>query len=482
MSDAAGEMLDAARPVVDVLTEYMRACRRLGHPTPDPAQLMAAYTAEEGLDLQALDDDGRALTAAVAAAEEAMLLQEHARRTLVGAWQGAGAEAAVDHLLRHADAAGVTVDGLRSAAGALAELRNRLWQLIDAKVGTAIDVEARGMRAEWLSAARIVNTGAGDRSGASELVDLQVAPFVADDIAVDWASSLQRTESAVRQAYGAAAAAMSAGATAVFDSPGALGPSVSSAPVPVAAEQVNAPGTAMAPVPAAATAPAGYSVASTAWPDPAPPAPAPAPVAPAAAPPPVILPSAAPAAAAPVPDPMAAAPMPPLGGLGGGTSPLGSGLSGLSGAGQPVADLLGGLLGSGGDALRGLGDLEPVPDEELRDAEFGDPADEEGLDTEDNDNEDNDETDGEDNDETDDETADEDDALDEGAVVPEDPAAEDPGTEEPVVPAETFATEGDPPVPTPVPEPLADPGVPPPAAPADTPCEIAADELPQAGP
>lgn len=462
MSDAAGGMLDAGRTAVDVLTEYVRACRRLGHPGPDPAQLLAAYTAEEGLDLQALDDDGRALTAAVAAAEEAMLLQEHARRILVGAWQGAGAEAAADHLVRHADAARVTVDGLRSAAGALGELRNRLWQLIDTKVGAAADVEARGMRAEWLTAARIVNTGAGDRSGASELVDLQVAPFVADDIAVDWAASLQQTESAIRQAYSAAATTMSAGATAVFDSPGVLGPGTSPAPVPVAAEQVHPPAGPVAAIP-----PAGFPVAPAAWSDPVPAA-APAPVAPAAAAP-AMPPPSMPAAAAPVPDPMAAAPMPPLGGLGGGTPPLGSGLSGLSGAGQPFADLLGGLLGSGGDALGGPGDLDPMPDDELKDTELGDLAGEEDNDTEDNDT-------GEDDTE-DDETADADDAPDEGPVVPEGPA-----TEEPVVPAETIATEIDPPVLTPVPEPLADPGVPPPAAPPETPCEIAADELPQAGP
>ncbi|MGB5150355.1 MAG: hypothetical protein WBN99_10425, partial [Mycobacterium sp.] len=264
MNDTAGGMLEAGLPSVEVMTEYVRACRQLGHPTPEPTQLLAAYTAEQGMDLQALDDDGRALSAAVAVAEEALALQEHARRTLDAAWRGAGAEAAADHLLSHADAAHATVDGLRSAASALGELRNRLWQLIDAKVGTTLDVESRGLRTEWLSAARTVTTGAGDRAGASELVDMQVAPFVADDIGGDWVTSMRNTESAIRQAYSAAASAMTGGASVAFDSPGALGPIRAPSSVPVAAEQVYLPCPATAD-----TIPAGYAPPIS-GPDPAP--------------------------------------------------------------------------------------------------------------------------------------------------------------------------------------------------------------------
>ena len=87
MNDTPGGMLEAGLPSVEVMTEYVRACRQLGHPTPEPTQLLAAYTAERGMDLQALDDDGRVLSAAVAVAEEALALQEHARRTLDAGWR-----------------------------------------------------------------------------------------------------------------------------------------------------------------------------------------------------------------------------------------------------------------------------------------------------------------------------------------------------------------------------------------------------------
>lgn len=446
-------MLDAGAPAVEVLTEYARACRQLGHAAPEPAGLHAAYTAEDGLDLQALDDDHRALSEAVAAVEEALLLQEQAGRSLPAAWRGAGAEAAADHLVRHADAAATAVAGLRGTATALGELRNRLWQLMDAKVGTAQDIEARGMRAEWLGASRTVTTGAGDRAGASELVDLQVAPFVANDIALDWVCAMRDTESAIRQAYRDAAAAIASQASVVFERPGLSGA------IPVAAETVSVASAPAAVVPAsfvAGPAAAGTVPAQSAVSMEAVPASTSTPAAPAAAP--SVAPTTPVAA-----DPMAAAaaPMPAA------TSPLGSGMSGLSGLGQSFSDMLGGLLGSGGglgETLGAVGDLDPSSDDRTEGAELDDLGDPEP-------DEDEEDPDGEE--------SDEDEPL-EG----ETPAEESAGPAEAEVPAEPAAVTPEPVVPTPVPEPLADPAVAAPAepVPVDTPCEIAADELPQAGP
>lgn len=461
-------MLEAGASAVEVMTEYVRACRQLGHSVPQPADLHAAYTAEEGLDLHALDDDRRTLDAAVAAFEEAILLQEQARRALTASWRGAGAEAAADHLMRHAQTAAAAVDGLRATTAALTELRNRLWQLMDAKVGTARDIEARGVRAEWLSASRTVTTGAGDRAGASEMVDMQVAPFVINDIALDWVSAMRDTESAVRQAYRDAVAAMAAQASVVFERPGLSGAE------PVAAEVVTGLSTP------ASVAPAGYL-----------PGPAPADIGPAQVPVgPAVAPGAPPSAATaapsapvlpPVPPPMGSDPMAAVP-MASGASPLGSGMSGLSGLGQSFADMLGGLLGSGGDALGEnlgtAGDLD-IPDEDVsEDAERDDLTD---PDPDDENDEDGEHPDDED---PDDEDLDEDDPDD------VEPPADEASAEEPVaqtteeVPAEPVAVTPDQPAPTPAPGPPVDPvpEVPADPVPPETPCEIAADELPQAGP
>lgn len=451
-------MLAAGAPAAEVMTEYVRACRRLGHSVPEPAHLHAAYTAEEGLDLQALDDDHRTLSEALAAAEAALVLQEQAYRALAAAWRGAGAVAAVDHLVRHTETAASVVDGLHGSVAALGELRNRLWQLVDAKVDSTQGIEARGTRAEWLSAARTVTTGAGDRAAASEMVDLQVAPFVANDIALDWASAMRDTESAIRQAYRDAAAVIGSQAAVVFDRPGLPGP------IPVAAEPDSAPAAR------ASVAPAGF----VAGPAPADAAPAQIPAAPTVAPPVAATAAPPPPLPPPTADPMAAAPM------ASGATPLGSGMSdmsGLSGLGQSFADMLGGLFGSGGDglgeSLRAADDLESLADNGPEDDEL------DGLTEQDPDEQDPDE---EDPDEEDD--GDEEDPQD---VEPpaEEGAAEEPAEQAGVeAPAEPVGVPPEPPVSTPVPEPLADPAVAATAepAPADTPCEIAADELPQAGP
>ena len=453
-------------PAVQVMSEYVRAVRLLGHPTPEPTLVHTAYTAEDGMDLAALDADARALSAAAAPAEETLLLQEHARRTLDGAWRGAGAQAAADRLHRHADSAGALVDGLRGTAVALDELGNRLRQLIDAKVDTTLEVEARGTRAQWLGAARTVTTGAGDRSAASELVDLQVAPFVANDIGIDWVSSMRDTEAAIRQAYRDAATAAGS-AAAVFERPGSFLSVGTGSP---AAEQVW---TRTGPV--AVTVPAGYATAPQAPEPVAPPASAPA----ASAAP--VIPSFAPPAAGPAPlDPAATVPpaTPMTNGLGGGASPLGSGMTGLSGLGQSLTDMLGGLLGSGGDApgenLAGTHDLDLGPDDDPEDREIEDPA--EGEEPEDEVSED--EVSEDDDSEGTEGEAEAGDPEEPDDAAPGEPAA----AGEPDSPSEPVAPQPEPSVPTPVPDPPVDPVIPAEPAPPETPCQIAADDLPQAGP
>jgi septal ring-binding cell division protein DamX len=142
--------------------------------------------------------------------------------------------------------------------------------------------------------------------------------------------------------------------------------------------------------------------------------------------------------------------MPSLGEMGGGMPSLGTGASGF---GQQLADLIGGLVGSSGDAPADAQGLDP-PNETDRQ---GDNADQEAK-TEPAD------------------TADES-APDEEADAPDAAAPDETETEAKPTPEPTA---------TPVPPPP-DPALPvPPAVPEalpteQTPCEIAADELPQVG-
>lgn len=444
MTVAADYDVDArlaqGRPAVDDISEYVRACQQLGYHHPDltqhPAQVRDWYSGEDGLQLDALAADAAALTALAAAADDALRRQADLLEALSSAWVGQGAGAAMDFLMRHHRAAAMVSAAVREAAEAITALRDDLWRAVDAKVRAtlAVDSGIESQRAAWLAAARTVSTGAGDRSTASELIDQQVKPFVDNDVRLGWLGAMRTVGAEVASAYAAAIDRVRAGPVAVFEVPGDLGPRWT-APVaprkPVGgdvgpvAEPTRVATLDPLPSPVGAASPAAVAPAGFA----APPAP-PAPGVPLAAPAPPSLPSS------------------PLGDLGGmpslGTPSLGTGLSGF---GQQLADLIGGLTGS---ADAPSPDLNP-PDLASHDEPSNEPdPDAEGKKT------------------------------DPADAAPAEPAVpEDPAPEEPEVPSEPSE-----PTPTPVPAPMPEP---PPAqavvaAPAEpTPCQIAADELPQVG-
>jgi len=454
-------------PVVDDIGEYVRACQQLGyhHPdlTADPAQVRDWYTGEAGLRLDALGRDAAALTAVATAADDAVRRQDELLATLSGAWAGQGAGVALDFLDRHQRAAATVSAAVREAADACTALREELWRAVDAKVAAtlAVDTSHRGQRAAWLAAARTVSTGAGDRATASELVDQQVKPFVDNGIGIEWVGAMRAAGTGVDAAYDDAIARVRAAPDAVFEVPGGLGPQWTA---PVGQDTQGDGG-------GAEVRPAGFAA-----PDPLPssgggPAGSPPAVAPTFATPPApsVAPAAPPlpaAAEAPLAAPAAPSlPSSPLGDLGGMPSMgTGSSGSGLAGFGQQLADLIGGLTGSADDAgpesdQPGLADDQPFDVAESDKADDPDDSDPDGDEKEAPD--------------TEPEPTDPADTASTDPTAPEDPAAAEPEVTSEPPPAST-------PVPPPVPEP-------PPAQdvaavpPAPTPCEIAADELPQVG-
>jgi hypothetical protein len=437
--DVASRLAEG-HPAVDNIQTYVWACHVLGYANPDltlhASQVSDWYGSEDGLDLRALDADCAALEVAVAATEDALARQNDQLGALSAAWQGRSADLSREFLHRHGEASAAAAAAVRTTADALATLRDNLWHTVDGKVAAAITAEGRAPD-EWLAAAHTVTTGAGDRVAASERIDQEVKPFVDNDIRTDFLAAMRSAMVAVTDLYEAATAELTAEPDAVFEVPGELGPSWTSprrddevATVPAAASVVS---------PAVAAPPPSWSAPAAPSPAPAPSLPPPMPPPPA---PPVDAGSTAPAMAAP---PSA----PSLGGLPG----VGGGLSGL---GQQLADAFGGLLGSADESLVDPADIdEPAEDvEDVDDTLDDDPDDDE---------------------------------------EPVEPPAEEP-VEEPVVePADSCEPAAPPvpadpplpeePAPTPVPVPPPPEPAPPPSAgaAAATPCEIAADELPQVG-
>ncbi|KXW60027.1 hypothetical protein MPHL43070_25885, partial [Mycolicibacterium phlei DSM 43070] len=220
-------MADGLPGVADI-EGYVLACRALGYTHPEltahAGQVRDWYTSEDGLRLSALESDCAALQSVSQVVEDVLVQQQEQLRALSGAWQGGGAAAAREFLQRHGQAATRVAASVRSAAQALAELRDRLWQAVDGKVATAVAVGERGRRADWRAAAHTVTTGAGDRAAASELVDAEVRPFVADSVAGEWLTAMRAAIAAIEAAYEATTAELAGEPAVTFEVPGELGP------------------------------------------------------------------------------------------------------------------------------------------------------------------------------------------------------------------------------------------------------------------
>jgi hypothetical protein len=465
--DAASRLAEGI-PSVDDIANYVLACHAIGYQHPDltlhAAQVHDWYASEDGLDLRALDADCAALQAVVAATEEALARQHDQLAVMSAAWQGRGADASREFLRRHGEASALAAAAIRTAANALADLRDDLWRTVDGKVATvlAIDDRVQARRADWLAAAQTVTTGAGDRAVASELVDQEIKPFIDSAIRAEWVSAMRSAMAAVTAAYDAATAELTSEGTAVFDVPGDLGPTWLPSPrdddfPTTPASAVSSPAPVVASPPVWSTTPTGTAPAPVGTAPLAPAAPPPLPVPPAA--PPVDQAAAAPARAAP--------PMPSLGGMGGGMPDIGSGLSGL---GQQLGETLGGLFGSADDALADRPELDDPPELDKPDDESEDPLDDEPSE---------DVADDEDDAAVEEVKESVDPAVDTGDACAEETdalSAEVPPPAEPPPPEPA-------PTPAPLPPPPPEPAPPPaPAADSEIPCEIAAEELPQVGP
>ncbi|MCV7030114.1 hypothetical protein [Mycobacterium sherrisii] len=443
--DVAGRLAEG-RVAIEHTQAYVHACHALGYQHPDLTahrwQLRDWLDGEDGLNLLVLDRDCGQLRAAGQAVGEGLRIAQGQLGELTAAWTGPGSEAAAAFLQRHCDAASVVANEVRAAAQRCESLRDNLWHLLDSKVATviAIDDRSQPQRASWLAAAAVVTSGTAERSTAEETVRAQVMPYVDNDIRGDWLAAMRSSLTAFGAAYDMVNDRLAAASAPLFEFPGDLGPTVSppehSPPppaIPVAPVLASAP---------AATLPAAVLPAGAAPADPAPSAPAPA--------------------APPLPDPASALGSSGLGSDGlSGTSDAGGlgSLGGLGGLASRIVDALGSLLGPGADDVDDPAGL----DDATADDPFGDP-DEDPFQPEDEDEHDKP------------------DQPEEAQVVAEQPPAPDPAPVD--VPADMPAD-----APPPAPQPAAGPAAPAAAAPVtpapatggSTPCEIAADQVPQAG-
>ena len=452
------ERLAEGRVAVEHTQAYVRACQAMGYEHPDltshPSQIRDWFDSEDGLDLHVLDRDCAQLRAAGAATAEGLRIQHAQVADLTAAWSGAGSEAAVAFLQRHCDAANLVATEVRAAAQRCESLRDNLWYLLDSKVGTAIAIDDRSQaqRSAWLAAAAVVTAGAGERSTAEQVVQQQIKPHVDNDIRNDWLTAMHSSLAAFGTAYDMVNDRMAAAAAAYFEMPGDLGPGWQ--PSPPQPSPPPPPPVAWSPPSApAVTAPAAVLPGV-----PADPAPAPSASLPAATSTPPASPLSDLADASGLP--AGANGLGGLGDLGGGAG----GLGGLGGLASQIVDAMSGLLGSVTD---GLGDSAGLDDPAGKDPLDEDTSAQDPFHPDDK----HDDADKQ-RDDADAEKADEPKEADEAQ-----PGSGAPPADTPPLPVdEAPAAQAAGPAVTPAPA-----AAPAPPTEGSTPCEIAADQVPQAG-
>ena len=439
--------LAEGRPAVEHTQTYVDACHQLGYQQPDltahTSQIWDWYDSEVGLDLQILDDDTGALRAAVNAIEEALWVQRTQVTELAAAWRGSGADTAMRFLQRHCDVAAEVAAHVGAAAEHYAALRDDVWKSVDGKVANAVAIDERraAERSSWLAACHSVTAGTGDRSAAEEVIQQQVKPYVDNDIRNDWLAAVGSGSASIVASYDEAIHALASTSEVRFDIPGDFGPSWQ----PAFEERLVAEATPTMALPA----------------EPAPTVPAAAPaIRPPRSPEPQKLWTDGPDDVTSTP-PELANPLGDASGLStgaGNLGGLGGAAGGIGGVVGSIVDSIGSILGS---LAGGLGDGSGSDDSLTGDPLDLDDADKpEGTDTDDES-----------------EPVSVDDAN--AAEQPADPVTENPLTTSDSV-AEPVGQQLDPSPPAAPP----DDQPPPAAAPqteGSTPCEIAEDELPQAG-
>ena len=441
--------LAEGRSAVEHTQTYVDACHQLGYQQPDltahTSQVWDWYEAEVGLDLRILDDDAGALHAAVNAIEEALWVQRTQVTELAAGWRGSGADTAMRFLQRHCDVAAEVAAHVGAAAEHYAALREDVWKSVDGKVANAVAIDERraAERSSWLAACHSLTAGKGDRSTAEEVIQQQVKSYVDNDIRNDWLAAMGSGSASVAASYDEAIHALASTSEVRFDIPGDFGPSWQPAfearPVAEATPTMALPAEPAPTVPAAAPAirPPTSPEPQKLWTDG-----------------PDDVTSTPPELATPLGD--ASGLSTGAGNLGG----LGGAAGGIGGVVGSIVDSIGSILGS---LAGGLGDGSGSGD-----SLTGDP-----LDLDDAEKQEDADTDDDDKAEpvsVDDATA---------AEQPADPVTENPLTASDSV-AEPVGQQLDPPPPAAPP----DDQPPPAAAPqtdGSTPCEIAEDELPQAG-
>lgn len=198
--------------------------------TANERQLFDWYDMDAGMDLNKLGADLELFKSAAATMKAAAERQHGQLQQLVGLWEGKGSEAANDFLKTHNSTADSVTDEFGKVSTGLDGLRNALWNIVDLKKQASTMVDGLVTdRAHFDSAVATYKTGTGDKSKADETNATMIGPHVKNNVEGRLLPALKNAWSSGGGAYDTLINGLKTDVPAKFTSPpGVFGPEADS--------------------------------------------------------------------------------------------------------------------------------------------------------------------------------------------------------------------------------------------------------------
>ncbi|MFA4080273.1 hypothetical protein ONA92_00975 [Mycobacteroides salmoniphilum] len=194
--------------------------------TANERQLFDWYDMDAGMDLNKLGADLELFKGAVTMMKAAAERQHGQLQQLMGMWEGQGSEAANQFLRTHNSTADAVTKEFGQVSTGLDGLREALWAIVDLKKQASNLVDGLVTdRASFDSAVATYKTGTGDKSVADETNATKIGPHVQQNIEGKWLPAMKLAWGKGGEAYDTLINALKQELPPEFKNPpGQLGP------------------------------------------------------------------------------------------------------------------------------------------------------------------------------------------------------------------------------------------------------------------
>ncbi|MEU9804820.1 hypothetical protein [Mycobacterium sp. NPDC050853] len=170
--------------------------------TANERQLFDWYDMDAGMNLNTLGADLELFKSAVTTMKSAAERQHGQLQQLMGMWGGKGSEAANQFLRTHNSTADEVTEEFGKVSTGLDSLRDALWNIVDLKKQASTMVDGLvSDRTAFDNAVATYKTGAGDRATADETNATKIGPHVKDSIEGKWLPAMKTAWSKGGEAY-----------------------------------------------------------------------------------------------------------------------------------------------------------------------------------------------------------------------------------------------------------------------------------------